>query len=63
MKAYYAFEETGQKLTQDQEELVLMNQIRKMISFDIPKEELDQLEKIFVKNLGRKDLRSKDKFF
>ena len=43
MKAYYAFEETGQKLTRDQEGLVLMNQIRKMVSLDMPREELDEL--------------------
>ena len=44
MKAYYTFLETGQQLTQDREGLVLMNQIRKMVSLDIPKEELDQLK-------------------
>ena len=44
MKAYYTFEATGQKLTQDREGLVLMNQIRKMVSLDIPKSELDQLK-------------------
>ena len=43
MKAYYTFEESGQNLTQDQEGLTLMNQIRKMVSLDIPKVELDQL--------------------
>jgi len=43
MKAYYTFEESGQNLTQDQEGLTLMNQIRKMVSVDIPKVELDQL--------------------
>jgi len=43
MKAYYTFEETGQKLTQDRDGLTLMNQIRKMVSLNIPKIELDQL--------------------
>ena len=44
MKSYYTFEETGQKLTQDRDGLVLMNQIRKMVSIDIPKTELDQMK-------------------
>ena len=44
MKAYYTFEESGQKLTDDQEGRVMLNQIRKMISFDIPKTELDQIK-------------------
>lgn len=43
MKSYYMFEETGQKLTQDRDGLVLMNQIRKMVSLDIPKTELEQI--------------------
>ena len=43
MKAYYMFEESGQQLTQDNEGLVLMNQIRKMVSLQIPKAELDEL--------------------
>ena len=43
MKAYYAFDEMGQKLSHDQEGLVLMNQIRKMVSLDMPREELDEL--------------------
>ena len=43
MKAYYAFDELGQKLSHDQEGLVLMNQIRKMVSLDMPREELDEL--------------------
>ena len=43
MKSYYAFEELGLKLTHDQEGLVLMNQIRKMVSLDMPREELDEL--------------------
>ena len=44
MKAYYTFEESGQKLSDDQEGRVMLNQIRKMISFDIPKMELDQIK-------------------
>ncbi len=44
MKAYYTFEESGQKLSDDQEGRVMLNQIRKMISFDIPKTELDQIK-------------------
>lgn len=44
MKAYYMFEESGQKLTDDQEGRVMLNQIRKMVSFDIPKTELDQIK-------------------
>jgi len=44
MKAYYAFEESGQKLTDDQAGHVILNQIRKMVSFDIPREELDQIK-------------------
>ena len=43
MKAYYTFEETGQKLSDDQAGRVMLNQIRKMVSLDIPKEELDQM--------------------
>lgn len=44
MKAYYTFEEFGQKLTDDQDGRVMLNQIRKMVSFDIPKTELDQMK-------------------
>lgn len=44
MKAYYTFEESGQKLTNDQEGRVLDNQIIKMVSFDIPKTELNQIK-------------------
>jgi hypothetical protein len=43
MMSYYAFEESGKKLTTDQDGLQLMNQIRKMVSIDLPKEELDEL--------------------
>ncbi|MGY5146704.1 MAG: DUF4377 domain-containing protein [Candidatus Nitrosopumilus sp. bin_7KS] len=52
MKIYYAFEETGGKLSHDQEGLVLMNQIRKMVSLDIPKVELDQMRKQVRIDLG-----------
>ena len=44
MKAYYTFEESGQKLSDDQEGRIMLNQIRKMVSFDIPKEELDKIK-------------------
>ena len=44
MKAWYTFEESGQKLTDNQEGRVMLNQIRKMVSFDIPKTELDQIK-------------------
>ena len=43
MKAYYIFEESGQKLSDDQEGRVLLNQIRKMVSLDIPVAELDEM--------------------
>jgi glyoxylase-like metal-dependent hydrolase (beta-lactamase superfamily II) len=52
MKAYYTFEETGQKLTHEREGLLIMNQIRKMVSLDIPREELDQLRNDVRKELG-----------
>ncbi|KAF6245183.1 DUF4377 domain-containing protein [Nitrosopumilus sp. b2] len=52
MKAYYAFEETGQQLTHNQEGLVLMNQIRKMVSLQIPIEELDELRSQVQVELG-----------
>lgn len=44
MKAYYTFEESGQQLSDDQEGRVMLNQIRKMVSLDIPKAELDQMK-------------------
>ncbi|MDH5463226.1 MAG: proteinase inhibitor [Nitrosopumilus sp.] len=44
MKAWYTFEESDQKLTDDQEGRIMLNQIRKMISFDIPKTDLDQIK-------------------
>lgn len=56
MKAYYKFEETGQKLTQDREGLLIMNQIRKMVSLDMPREELDQLRNDVRIELGLEPL-------
>jgi hypothetical protein len=44
MNAFYTFQESGQKLTDDQEGRVMYNQIVKMVSFDIPKVELDQMK-------------------
>ena len=44
MRAYYTFEESGQKLTDDQAGRVMYNQIVKMVSFDIPKMELDEMK-------------------
>ena len=44
MKAFYTFQESGQKLTDDQAGRVMYNQIVKMVSFDIPKVELDQMK-------------------
>ena len=44
MKAYYTFDESGQKLSDDQSGRVMYNQIVKMVSFDIPREELDQMK-------------------
>ena len=54
MKAFYTFQESGQKLTDDQEGRVMYNQIVKMISFDIPKTELDQMKQEIreLKDLG-----------
>jgi hypothetical protein len=54
MTAYCAFEETGQKLITDQEGLMLMNQIRKMVSLDLPREELDQMREQVHKQLAEK---------
>ena len=56
MKAYYTFEETGQKLTQEREGLLIMNQIRKMVSLDMPREKLDQLRNEVRKELGLESL-------
>lgn len=44
MKAFYTFEESGQQLSDDQAGRVMLNQIRKMVSFDIPKNELDKMK-------------------
>ena len=44
MKAYYTFDESGQKLSDDQYGRVMYNQIVKMVTFDIPREELDQMK-------------------
>lgn len=55
MKAYYMFQETGQKLSQDREGLTLMNQIRKMVSLNIPKAELDQLKEEIRNELGKNE--------
>ena len=44
MKAFYTFEESGQKLTHDQAGRKISNQIVKMVSFDIPKVELDAMK-------------------
>ena len=44
MKAFYTFQESGQKFTDDQEGRVMYNQIVKMVSFDIPKAELNQMK-------------------
>lgn len=52
MKSYYEFEEIGGKLSHDQEGLVLMNQIRKMVSIQIPVEELDELREQVRIELG-----------
>ena len=44
MKAYYTFDESGQKLSDDQAGRVMYNQIVKMVSLDIPKTELNQIK-------------------
>ena len=44
MKAFYTFQESGQKLTDDQAGRVMYNQIVKMVSFDIPKTELNEMK-------------------
>ena len=57
MKAGHTFEESGQKLTDDQEGQVMLNQIRKIVSFDIPKMELDQIKeniRVVLRVLGFK---------
>ncbi|KFM19548.1 proteinase inhibitor I1 Kazal [Marine Group I thaumarchaeote SCGC AAA799-P11] len=57
MRAFYTFEELGQQLSDDQEGRVMLNQIRKMVSFDIPKVELDAMKQEIreeLKELGFK---------
>ncbi|KEQ56520.1 proteinase inhibitor I1 Kazal [Marine Group I thaumarchaeote SCGC AAA799-E16] len=57
MRAFYTFEESGQQLSDDQEGRVMLNQIRKMVSFDIPKVELDAMKQEIreeLKELGFK---------
>ena len=44
MEAFYIFQESGQKLTDDQAGRVMYNQIVKMVSFDIPKTQLDEMK-------------------
>ena len=51
MKAFYTFEESGQWFSDDQEGRVLYNQIVKMVSFDIPKTELDQIKQEIQEDL------------
>ena len=51
MRAYYTFEESGQTLSDDQEGRVMLNQIRKMVSIDMPKTELDQMREEIRKEL------------
>jgi len=51
MKAYYTFEESRQKLTDDQADLVMLNQIRKMVSLIFQEKNLIRLNNIFVKIL------------
>lgn len=51
MKAYYTFEESGQRLSDDQEGRVLLNQIRKMVSLDIPVAELNEMREEIRKEL------------
>ncbi|AJM92784.1 proteinase inhibitor [Nitrosopumilus piranensis] len=57
MKAYYTFQESGQKLSDDRDGRVMYNQIVKMVSLDIPKAELDQIKQNIrdeLKELGFK---------
>lgn len=60
MMSYYAFEESGKKLTTDQDGLQLMNQIRKMVSIDLPKEELDDLRESIREKLKEQGLDVKE---
>ena len=55
MKSFYTFEESCQKLTDDQAGRVMLNQIRKMVSFDILKVELDGMKQEIRKELKQLD--------
>jgi len=48
---HHTFLETGQKLTTDQNGLILMNQIRKMMSLNLLREDLDQMREQIRKQL------------
>ena len=63
MKAYYTFEESRQKLTDDQADLVMLNQIRKMVSLIFQEKNLIRLNNIFVKILKNQDLKLKNDYF
>ena len=52
MKAFYTFEESGQWFSDDREGRVLYNQIVKMVSFDIPKTELEKIRQEAREELG-----------
>ena len=52
--AYYTFLEMDQKLTTDQDGLMLMNQIRKMVSLDLPREQLGQMREQIREQLAEK---------
>ena len=60
MRAFYTFQETGQKLSDDQEGRVMYNQIVKMVSFDIPKTQLDQMKQEIRDELKEKGFEIKD---
>lgn len=60
MKAYYTFDESGQKLSDDQAGRVMYNQIVKMVSFDIPREELDQMKQEIREELKKQGFEIKE---
>lgn len=60
MEAYYTFEESGQTLSDDQEGRVMLNQIRKMVSIDMPKTELDQMREEIRKELQIQEFEIKE---
>ncbi|MFZ8907838.1 MAG: proteinase inhibitor [Nitrosopumilaceae archaeon] len=60
MKAYYTFDESGQKLSDDQAGRVMHNQIVKMVSFDIPREELDQMKQEIREELKKQGFEIKE---